>query len=149
MELFFFSPSEKAHFIDKFIMKLQNENFSSYFIIYIYIYIYIYIVIHRQTFPSYHDASVCPDTQDAPSWDRNPPKFIMDLVSNSSATGDIHQLPNCNAYVVALTCFKFCLIGYQHALFARIELRRWKPLILSPDVSTIYIYIYDVPSVIF
>ena len=49
--------------------------------IYIYIYIYIYILIHRQTVSFYHNYSVWLDMQDASSLDRNPPNFMLDLVS--------------------------------------------------------------------
>ena len=50
----------------------------------IYTYIYIYIVNHRQTISLSHNSSVWLDVQDALSWDRNPPNFVLDLVSYSS-----------------------------------------------------------------
>ena len=48
-------------------------------------YTYIYIVIHRQTVSLYHNSLVCLDTRDALSWDRKPPNFKQDLLSNLSA----------------------------------------------------------------
>ena len=53
--------------------------------IYIYIYIYVYIGIHRQTVLLYHNSSGWLDTLYAWSWDRNPPNFSLDLVSDRSA----------------------------------------------------------------
>ena len=50
----------------------------------IYIFIYIYIFIHRQAVSLYHNTSVWLDTQDASSWDRNPPNFTLDMVSHRS-----------------------------------------------------------------
>ena len=44
----------------------------------------------------YHNSPVWLDTQDASSWDRNPPNFTLDLVSYCSA--DICQLGNFNAF---------------------------------------------------
>ena len=44
----------------------------------------IYIVMHRQTVSLYHNSSVWLDTQDASSWDRNPPNFASGLVYNCS-----------------------------------------------------------------
>ena len=41
-----------------------------------YIYTYIYL---------YHNSSVWLDTLDAWNWDRNPPNFTLDLVSDRSA----------------------------------------------------------------
>ena len=52
--------------------------------VYIYIYIHTYIVIHRQTVSLYHNSSEWIDTQDASSWDRNPPNFTLDLISYHS-----------------------------------------------------------------
>ena len=37
----------------------------------------VYIVIHRQTVSLYHNSLVWLDTQDALSWDRNPPNFTL------------------------------------------------------------------------
>ena len=45
----------------------------------------VYIVIHRLTISLYHNSSVWLDTLDAWSWDRNPPNFTFDLVSDRSA----------------------------------------------------------------
>ena len=53
--------------------------------LYIYIYIYIYIVIQRQTVSLYHSLYVWLDMQDDSSWDRNPPNFTLEMVSNYSA----------------------------------------------------------------
>ena len=50
----------------------------------LHIYIYIYIVIHRHTVSFYHNSSVWLDAQNAPTWDRNPPSFMLHLVSNCS-----------------------------------------------------------------
>ena len=50
------------------------------------IYIYIYRVIHRQTVSFYQNSSVWLDTQDARSWDRNPSNFMLDCISDHSAT---------------------------------------------------------------
>ena len=51
---------------------------------FVFIYIYIYIVIHKHSVSLYHNSSLWLDTQDARSWDRNPPNFTLDLVSNRS-----------------------------------------------------------------
>ena len=48
-------------------------------------YAYIYVVIHRQTVSLYQNSSVWLDTQNASSWDQNPPNFTLDLVSYRSA----------------------------------------------------------------
>ena len=45
----------------------------------------MYIVIHKETVSLYHNSSVWLDTQDAPSWDRNPSNFMLGIVSNCSA----------------------------------------------------------------
>ena len=37
----------------------------------------MYIVINRQTVSLYHNSSVWLDTQDASSWDQNPPNFML------------------------------------------------------------------------
>ena len=66
----------------KYIYIYMDDNI--YIHIYIYIYIYIYIVIHKQTVLLNHNSSVWLDTSDAWSWDRNPPKFTLDLVSYRS-----------------------------------------------------------------
>ena len=64
---------------------------ACYIYIYIYklhiisIYIYIYIIIPRQTVSLYYNSSVWLDTEDAPSWDGNPPNFTLDLVSYLSS----------------------------------------------------------------
>ena len=50
----------------------------------VYWYIYIYIVTHRPTVSLTHNSSVWLDTSDAWSWDRNPPNFTLDLVSDRS-----------------------------------------------------------------
>ena len=53
---------------------------------YIYIYVYINIVIHRQTVSFYQNSSLCLDTQDARSRDRNPSNFTLDCVSTKRTT---------------------------------------------------------------
>ena len=53
--------------------------------VYTNLYIYIYIIFHRQTVLLYYNSSVWLDTLDASSWDRIPPTFLLDLVSNHSA----------------------------------------------------------------
>ena len=45
----------------------------------------VHIVIHGATVSLYPNSSVWLDTRDASSWDRNPPKFTLDLASNRSA----------------------------------------------------------------
>ena len=44
-----------------------------------------YIVIQRQTVSLCHNPSVWLDTEDACSWDRNPPNFMFKLLSYCSA----------------------------------------------------------------
>ena len=46
---------------------------------------YMYIVMHRQTVSLYHNSSVWLDTQDVSCWDRNPPNFMLDMLSDCSA----------------------------------------------------------------
>ena len=46
----------------------------------------IHIYSHVQTVSLYHNSSVRLDTDDAWSWDQNPPNFTLDLVSCCSAT---------------------------------------------------------------
>ena len=70
----------------------------SYSIFYIYIYIYIYIVILRQTVSLYHNSSVWLDTEDAWSWDWNPPNFTLDLYIISYRTRRI------NVHLFSLRC---------------------------------------------
>ena len=78
-------------------LRLINVKFCLYIYIYIYIYIYSLIAMYRQTVSLYHNSSVWLDTQDPSSWDRNPSKFTLDLVSYYSASSDARQLVNYNA----------------------------------------------------
>ena len=62
-----------------------NDSSSIVFILRTILFLNIYIVIHRQTVALYHNSSVWLDTEDAWSWDRNPPNYTLDLVSYCSA----------------------------------------------------------------
>ena len=58
---------------------------ASYKLSFYKLYIYKYILSSRQTVSLYHNSSVWLDTLDTWSWDRNPPNFTLDLVSDRSA----------------------------------------------------------------
>ena len=73
----------------------------------------MYIYCHPQT------VSVWLNTQDASSWDRNLSNFMLDLVSYSSATGNLRQLGNQNVLCISFRLFRFCAIEYQSAQFVR------------------------------
>ena len=45
----------------------------------------IYIVIHKEIVSLYHNSTVWLDILDARSWNRNPPYFMLDLVSPSAS----------------------------------------------------------------
>ena len=85
--------------------------------------IYIYIVIHRQTVSFYQNSSVCLDTLDARSQDRNPSNFTLESVSDYSANwrttlakGIFKVL--CSKSSIRLFTFLYP-IGYQSAQFFR------------------------------
>ena len=67
--------------IYKWYWKLRNQTIMYKDLV---IYIYIYIVIYRQTALLYYNSSVWLDMYDAWSWDRNPPNFTLDRVSDRS-----------------------------------------------------------------
>ena len=54
----------------------------------------IYIIIHKQTVLVSHNSSVWLDMQDASSWDWNPPKFTLDLVSYRSDIYSVFRQPS-------------------------------------------------------
>ena len=71
-------------------------------------YVCIYIVILRQIGSLCHNSTVWLDTQDALSWDRNPPNFTLDFVSNLlSHFGYIGPLRDHDTLVYAFVCLHF------------------------------------------
>ena len=122
---------------------MNKSRWILYIYIYIYIfinwiYIYIYIVIHRQTVSLYHDYSVWLDMQDASSWDRNPPKFTLDMAYNSSVISVTYVSSRIIKHVYWLLlayilCYRIPECSFRWRRFA---LRGWQPLIPSPECST-------------
>ena len=95
---FYFHLSMFTHLYIYLHIWVNIDALFSYFYIQSYIYIYIYIVIHRQSVSLYQNSSIWLDTQDASNWDRNPPNFTLDLISNSSA--------------ISTTCIRFRLFSF-------------------------------------
>ena len=92
--------------------QLRLVGVSSSIELYIYIYIYIYIVIHRLTVSLYHSPSVRLDTLDAWSWDRNPPNFTLDLVSDRSANNVPNQQGNYKILSSSIRLFTLYIYNY-------------------------------------
>ena len=94
------------------------------------------IVINRQIVSLYHNSSVWLDTQDASCYDRNPPNFRLDVLSNRSAISTTYICSGIRTHLYQLQ-FVY-ILGYRipecsirQKSFA---LRGWQPLI--PECST-------------
>ena len=93
------------------------------------------IVLHRQTVLMYENSSVWLDTQDASSWDRKPPNFTLDLVSNPSAFSVTYVSSGMITHLYSLL-----FVSILHYWISECSIRkkyfalcRWQPLIPSPE----------------
>ena len=105
-----------------------------------YIYIYIYIVIHRQTVSFYQNTSVWLDTQDARSRDRNTSNFMLDCVSDHSATKRTTLAKGILKYFIFRNSSSVCL-HFFNTLSATRVLNSFEELCITL-AAYIYIYIY-------
>ena len=115
-----------------------------------YIYIYIYNVIYRQIVLLYHNYSMWLVTQDASSWDRKPPNFTLDMVSNYSAisaTGvssgiirHMYQLSFCLHFALSVTRV---LNSLEELCNTRVAVVNSFTRVLKPREGNVYIYIYN------